>query len=164
MKRRHLISTLIGAPAFFCHASVRAEESTRDPSDSALRWGFLGDDNALRGTIEEAGQILVVCVFQTSLDRVRPPFAEVVLRATVVQIVKGTHTMGDKITMRFTTDSLPVDEPARAKFIEDAAARNLGSLKLAFLPGKRADAYEIQWLDAPAFDPDMLKFVIKNSQ
>jgi len=163
MKRRDLIFTLVGATAFY-HVSAEAKDSVQEPSDAAPRWGFLGDDAALRGTIKEAGQVLLVCVFQTSLDRVDPPFAGVVLRATVVQVVKGNHTLGDKITISFATDSLPLDEPARAKFIEAAAAKNLGSLKLAFLPGKRSDDYEIEWLDVPAFEPDMLEFAIKNSQ
>lgn len=150
---------LIGIPAF-CHATARGE----DASDRAPRWKFLGDDDALRQTISEAGQVLLVCVFETSLDRIKPPFAEVALRAAVVQVVKGTHTLGDKITIRFPTDSLPIDEAARDKFIEDAAAKNLGSLKLAFLRGGRSDDYQCEWLDVPAFDSDMLAFVTKNNQ
>jgi len=159
MKRRELISTLISTSVFH-HASARAKES----SDAAPRWKFLGDDDALRETIKEAGQVLLVCVFQTSLDRVKPPFSDVVLRATVVQTVKGTHTLGDRITIRFNTDSLPIDEAARAKFIEDVAAKNLGSLKLAFLRGARSDDYGSEWLYVPAYDPDMPAFAAKNSR
>lgn len=159
MKRRELISILLVSSAF-----SQATGSAKDQSDEAPRWTFLGDDDSLRDTIKEAGQILLVCVFQTSLDRVKPPFAEVVLRATVVQTVKGTHKMGDRVTIRFSTDSLPADEVARAKFIQDAAAKNLGSLKMAFLRGAQSDDYVSEWLDVPAFDPAMLAFAIKNNQ
>jgi hypothetical protein len=82
----------------------------------------------------------------------------------VVQVVKGDHKLGDKITIRFDTDSLPLDETARAKFIEEAAAKNLGSLKLAFLPGAKSDDYEIEWLEVPDFEADMLEFSTKNSR
>jgi len=148
----------------FCYATVGAKDSAQEPPNAAPRWKFLGDDAALSETIKEAGQVLLVCVSQTSLDLVKPPFAEVVLRATVVQTVKGTHKLGDRITIRFSTDSLPIDETARAKFIEDAATKNLGSLKLAFLQGARSDDYGSEWLYVPAFDPDMLSFVTKNSR
>ena len=160
MKRRELISILFGA-SVFCHATAGAKE----PSDAAPRWTFLGEDDGLRATVKDAGQVLVVCIFQTSLDRVKPPIAEVVLRATVVQTVKGTHKVGDKITVRFSTDSLPVyDEGARPKFIEKAAAANLGSLKMAFLQGARSDEYVSEWLFVPNFDPAMLAFAIKNNR
>jgi len=159
MKRRELISIFIGA-SVYCQTTISAE----DPSDAAPRWMFLGDDDSLRYTIREAGQVLLVCVFQTSLDHVNPPFAEVVLSATVVQAVKGTHKIGDRITIRFKTDSLPADEDARAKFIENAAANNLGSLKMAFLQGARSDDYVSEWLYVPAFDPAMLAFAIENNR
>jgi hypothetical protein len=160
MKRRDLL-TLIGFFAFF-QGSVGAKESAHKASDAAPRWSFLGDDDALLETIEDSGQILLACVFQTSLHDVKPPFAKVALRATVVQVVKGDHKQGEKITISFVTDSLPLDEPARAKFIEEAAAGNPGSLKLAFLPGAKSARYEVEWLDVPDFEPDMLEFAIGN--
>jgi len=159
MKRRELISILISISVFW-----QATASAKDPSDAEPRWTFLGDDDSLRETIREAGQVLLICVYQTSLDRVKPPFADVVLRATVVQTVKGPHKMGDRIIIRFSTDSLPADEAARAKFVEDAAAKNLGSLKMAFLQGVRSDDYVSEWLYVPSFDPDMLAFAIKNNR
>ena len=154
---------LIGTSAF-CQAPVRAKDSVQESSDKAPRWTFLGDDDSLRGTINDAGQVLLICVFQTSLERIKPPFAEVVLRATVVQIVKGTHKVGDRIAIRFGTDSLPREEAARTKFIEDTAAKNLGSLKMAFLQGVRSDEYESEWLYVPSFDPAMLAFAITNNR
>jgi hypothetical protein len=95
---------------------------------------------------------------------VKPPFAEIVLRATVVQAVKGAHQLGDRISIRFHTDSLPEDEAERAKFIDAAEARNLGSLKMAFLAGDKANDYGCEWLDVPAFDPEMLAFAVKHSR
>lgn len=159
MNRRQMISMLVGTSAS-CHAIARGQ----DAADGAPRWKFLGDDDALRKTISEAGQIVLVCVFGTSLDHIKPPFAEVALRSTVVQVVKGTHSIGDKIVIRFPTDSLPAEDAARKKFIEDADARNLGSLKLAFLQGNQSGDYPCEWLDVAAFDPDMLAFVMKNNR
>ena len=154
---------LVGTAAL-SQTNAGAKDAPKEASDGAPRWGFLGDDDGLRKTISEAGQVLLVCVYQISLDQVKPPFAQVVFRATVVQTVKGTHRMGDRISIRFMTDSLPGDETERAKFNEDATARNLGSLKMAFLQGAKADEYGCEWLDVPSFDPDMLNFATKHSR
>ena len=162
MKRRELIPMLVGTAAL-SQTNARAKDAPKEALDGADRWGFLGDDDALRKTIREAEQVLLVCVYQISLDHVKPPFAQVVFRATVVQTVKGTHRMGDRISIRFMAE-VPRDETERAKFNEDATAKNLGSLKMAFLQGAKADEYGCEWLDAPAFDPAMLEFATKNSR
>ncbi len=163
MKRRELIPMLVGTAAL-SQANAGAKPPKKEASDGANRWGFLGDDDSLRKTIREAGQVLLICVYQISLDQVKPPFAQVFFRATVVQTVKGIHRMGDRISIRFMTDSLPGDETERAKFNEDATAKNLGSLKMAFLQGAKADEYGCEWLEVPSFDPDMLNFATKNSR
>ena len=147
---------MITGASMLCRSVALAKDGS-EGSDAAPRWKFLGDDDSLRATIQESAQVLLVCVYQTSLDRVKPPFAEVVLRCTVVQSVKGAHRLGDRVTIRFLTDSLPDDDAKRTKFIDDAAAKNLGSLKMAFLRGARAEDYACEWLDVPAFDPDMLE-------
>ena len=49
------------------------------------RWGFLGDDGALEAAFDEAKGVVFVCVFETELRDVRPPFAEVVYHATVIE-------------------------------------------------------------------------------
>jgi hypothetical protein len=161
MHRRHFLFTLAAAAA--CHPlKTLAEEVAPPASESPLRWGFLGDDESLKETIDECGQVLLVCVYETSLEAVKPPFADVVLRATVIQTVKGTHQIGDRIAIRFGADSLPKDDAERAKFIEEAAAKNLGALKMAFLHGAKSDKYDCDWLDTPKFEPEMLEFTAKH--
>jgi hypothetical protein len=162
-RRRFLhLPAAAAAAATFRPLAVRSDEAAALDPEAPPRWGFLGDDEGLTRTIDACGQVLLICVYETTLEDVKPPFAGVVLRATVVQAVKGTHKTGDRIVIRFHTDSLPLDDAARAKFIEAAAVKNLGSLKMAFLPGARADEYECDWLDIPSFKPEMLDFTIKH--
>ncbi|MDB6134834.1 MAG: hypothetical protein JWM59_3077 [Verrucomicrobiales bacterium] len=162
MMRRDVIKLISGAPIFCGNTAVAKDLAAA--TDASPRWKFLGDDDRFRETIREAAQVLLICIYQTSLDLVKPPFAEVVLRATVVQCVKGNHSLGDRITIRFYTDSLPVDEDKRIKFTEDAATRNLGSLKIAFLQGDKVNDYSCEWVDVPAFDAEMLAFAVKHSK
>jgi hypothetical protein len=136
-----------------------AEET---PADAAPRWLFLGDDADLKRTIAESDHVLLVCVYQTALENVKPPFAEVVLSGTAVESLKGTHATGDKITLRFPSDSLPAKEDKRAQFIDAAAKKNLGSLKLAFLRGEKSAAHSCEWLDLAPYSPELIDFVRKN--
>ena len=161
MNRREIIPVLISLFGL-SQSVVKAKEPVSKKLDAAPRWTFLGDDDALRHTIKEVQQVVLVCVYQTSLNQVNPPFAEVVLRATVVQTIKGGHAIGDKIAIRFMTDSLPSDAKERDKFIQDIANKNLGSLKMAFLMGDKMGDYLTEWLYVPDFDPDMLAFAVKN--
>jgi hypothetical protein len=161
MNRRELIPLLIGMSVLSPNV-VKAKDPAPEKPDAAPRWKFLGDDGALRHTIKEAGQVVLICVYQTSLNEVSRSVSEVVLRATVVQTIKGAHAVGDKIVIRFMTDSLPADEKKRDKFIDDVANKNLGSLKMAFLTGDKMDDYTTEWLYVPNFDPDMLAFAVKN--
>ena len=161
MNRRHFLHTIAAAAAFHPLA-VRSEEAAAPDPEAPLRWGFLGDDEGLTKTINESGQVLLVCVYQTSLEDVNPPFAEVVLRATVVRTVKGSHQISDRIVIRFRTDSLPQDDAERSRFTEEAAFKNLGTLNMAFLPGAKSEEYDCDWLDVPAFKPEMLDFTTKH--
>lgn len=124
----------------------------------APRWGFLGDDKALKATIAESQQVLMVCVYSTELRNVKPPFAQVVFSATVVEALKGTHALGDRITLAFQTDSLPLEEKERVKFIESANSKNLGALKMVFLNQAKSKDYNAEWLYVPACEADMLAF------
>lgn len=161
MNRRELIPLLIGMFGLSPNV-VKAKDTAPKKLDAAPRWKFLGDDGALRHTIREVQQVVLVCVYQTSLNQVSRSVSEVVLRATVAQTIKGTHAVGDKITIRFMTDSLPSDEKKRDKFINDVANKNLGLLKMAFLMGDKMGDYLTEWLYVPDFDPDMLAFAVKN--
>jgi hypothetical protein len=72
MKRRALIPVVI-SPWVLGLGNARAV--------AAPRWKFLGDDGSLRATVRDPDQVLLICVYQTSLKRLRLPFAEVVLNA-----------------------------------------------------------------------------------
>lgn len=161
MNRRELISLLIGMSCLSPKIGKAKDPVPKKP-DAAPRWKFLGDDGALRHTIKEVQQVVLVCVYQTLVNQASRSVSEVVLRATVVQTIKGAHAVGDKITIRFMTDSLPADEKERDKFIDDVANKNMGSLKMAFLMGDKTDDYTTEWLYVPNFDPDMLAFAVKN--
>jgi hypothetical protein len=138
------------------------EAPAPQPQDAAPRWLFLGEDADLQRTIAECDHVLLVCVYQTALENVKPPFAEVVLSATTVESLKGTHATGDKISLRFYSDSLPSEEDKRAQFIEAAAKKNLGSLKLAFLRGEKSATHSCEWLDLAPYSPELIDFVRKN--
>ena len=107
----------------------------------APRWGFLGDDEGLKATYNDAKRVVFVCIFETELRDVRPPFADVVYHATVIETYKGELKVGDRIQISFRTDSLPADEDERRKFVEKADKNNKGSLKFAFLHGGKDGAY-----------------------
>ena len=145
-------------------ASPLHAEETPAPQqqDAAPRWLLLGEDADLRRTIAESDHVLLVCVYQTALENVKPPFAEVVLSATTVESFKGAHATGEKITLRIHSDSLPSQEDKRAQFIEAAAKKNLGSLKLAFLRGEKSAAHSCEWLDLAPYSPELIDFVRKN--
>ena len=103
------------------------------------RWGFLGGDDALEMTFDEGVGVVFVCVFKTELRDVRPPFALVVYHATVIESYKGDFKVGEKIEIRFGTDSLPLDEDERREFVKKSNQRNQGALKFAFLHGGNED-------------------------
>jgi len=143
---------------------LHGEETPVAPQaeDTERRWGFIGGDRNLRRTIAESDHILFICVYQTALEDVKPPFAAVVLSATVVEPFKGTHATGDKITIRFHTDSLPKDEVERKKFIAEAAENYLGSLKIAFLQGEKSADHSCDWTEVPTYSAEMAAFVKDN--
>jgi hypothetical protein len=160
MNRRKLISVLtVGA---LSQTMASAKDAPKKEPDGAPRWKFLGDDDSLRETIRECSQVLLICVYQTSLEDVKPPFAMVVFHATVVQSVKGAHKLGDRISIRFVTDRLPSDEAERSKFIADRAAKNAGALRMAFIRDGKDGVYSCEWLDVPTYEPAMLDFAMKN--
>ena len=127
--------------------------------DVAPRWGFLGDDKGLTSTFNDAHSVVLVCVFDTELRNVKPPFADVVFHATVVGLHKGDLKIGDKIKINFSTDSLEGDAEARRKFVEAANNKNKGALKFAFLHGGKDGAYSCDWVDLPDYQIEMQKFL-----
>ena len=125
------------------------------------RWGFLGDDGALEAAFDEAKGVVFVCVFETELRDVRPPFAEVVYHAAVIESHKGKLKVGEKIEISFRTDSLPQAEGERRKFVEKADKRSKGSLKFAFLHGGEKGAYFCEFMDVPTYSKEMQDFLRK---
>jgi hypothetical protein len=83
----------------------------------------------------------------------------VTLHATVVDSYKGDLKIGDKIKIRFSTDSLEGDEETRRKFMEEANNRNKGALKFAFLSEVEKGGYSCEWLDVPSYNVEMRKFL-----
>jgi hypothetical protein len=77
----------------------------------------------------------------------------------VVEPFKGGHLIGEKITLRFHTDSLPTDPDERSKFIDAVAAKNLGALKIAFVTGGKATEHSCEWLDVVPYSAEMAAFV-----
>ena len=127
----------------------------------APRWGFLGDDEALETTFDDAQSVVFVCIFKTELRDVRPPFAEVVYHATVVESHKGKLKIGEKIQINFRTDSLPSDQDERRKFVAKADKSSKGALKFAFLHGGADGAYSCEFMDVPRYSEEMQNFLRK---
>ncbi len=123
------------------------------------RWGFLGDDDSLASTFNDAKNVVLVCVYETELRDVKPPFAEVVHFATVIESQKGELKMGEKIQIGFKTDSLPVDEEEQQDFVQKANTSSKGSLKFAFLHGEEAGVHFCDFLDVPNYTKEMHEFL-----
>lgn len=127
--------------------------------DAAPRWGCLGDDKSLTATFDAAQNVVLVCIFDTELRDVRPPFAEVVYHATVIESHKGALKIGEKIRISFPTDSLPAGEDERRKFVENANSRNKGALRFAFLHEGADGNYSCEWCDVPLYQKEMRDFL-----
>jgi hypothetical protein len=130
----------------------------------APRWGFLGDDDSLKSTFTDAKRVVLVCVYDTELRDIKPPFAEVVYLATVIESQKGELETGDKIQIGFKTDSLPLDEAERLKFVENANKASKGALKFAFLHGAEGGVQFCEFLDVPNYTKEMHEFLKKLKQ
>lgn len=131
--------------------------------DVAPRWFFLGEDDALRGTYHEAKQVVMICIFETTLENIRPPFAKVIHHATVTRSLKGDLRIGDKIEIEFSTDSLPRDDVERAKFTEKVNKKSKGSLRFAFLfdevKGGEPKRFWTEFLYLPKYNQEMSEFL-----
>jgi hypothetical protein len=126
------------------------------------RWGFLGDDEALELRIKEAKAVYQVCVYDVALQDVKPPFAKVVYKATVTGAYKGSHKIGDKISITFLTDSLSLDQTERDSFISKANQRLKGSLRFTFLNSQTDNNYFCEFMDVPEYSLEMSNFLESN--
>ncbi|MCW1923068.1 hypothetical protein OKA05_10930 [Luteolibacter arcticus] len=125
------------------------------------RWGFLGSDESLVATFDDAKHVGFVCVTEVELRDVKPPFAKVVYHATVIECHKGKLEVGAKIQISFSTDSLPIDDGERLKFVEEANKKNKGELKFAFLRGGEEGAYGCDFTEVPTYSKEMQDFLRK---
>lgn len=130
----------------------------------APRWGFLGDNEGLEATYNDAERVVLVCVYETELRDVRPPFAEVVYHTTVIETYKGELKVGGRIQISFRTDSLPAGDDERRKFVKKANKNNKGSLKFAFLHGRNDGAFSCELMDVPRYSKEMQEFLGKQQK
>ena len=127
--------------------------------DAPPRWGFLGDDKALTLTFDDAENVVLLCQIDSELERVKPPFAEVIYHGTVVETLKGDLEVGQKIKVRFGTDSLPVDAQEREKFVESRNSASRGALRFVFLDKPMDGVYGCDWTQVPLYGGDMHRFL-----
>lgn len=123
------------------------------------RWGLLGEDAGLERSFAEAHNVLSFIIDQSRLEKVKPPFAEVVHSATVVSVFKGTLKPLDKIEIAFPTDSLPMEEDKRKEFIEQAEKKNIGYVRIAFLGEGKGNRYDTEWVNLADYDDGMLGYI-----
>ena len=117
--------------------------------DGPPRWRFLGDDEALTSTFDDAENVVLLCQIDTELERVKPPFAEVIYHGTVVETLKGDLQVGQKIKVGFATDGLPVDPLEREKFVESRNRSSKGALRFVFLDPPKDGVYGCDWTQGP---------------
>lgn len=149
------MKTLLALIAFTCSTMAAFAEE----GDGAPRWFLLGDDNRLKQTFSEAKQVALVCIYSTTLEDVRPPFALVVHHATVVRSLKGGLKIGEKIEIVFATDSLPKSDEERETFVRQAHDAAEGDLRFAFLSGGTKPRFETEFLYVPDYSEDMANFL-----
>ena len=123
------------------------------------RWRFLGDDEALTSTFDDAENVVLLCQIDTELERVKPPFAEVIYHGTVVETLKGDLQVGQKIKVGFATDGLPVDPLEREKFVESRNRSSKGALRFVFLDPPKDGVYGCDWTQVPLYEEDLHRFL-----
>ncbi len=123
------------------------------------RWLFLGDDDGLIATYNDAAAVVSVCIYATDLEDVEPPFATVVHNVTVVRCLKGGISIGSKIEIVYKTDSLPASDFDRRNFIEEANLSAEGDLRFAFLREAKGKRFFIEFLDLPDYSDEMSFFL-----
>ncbi|WP_411825562.1 hypothetical protein [Luteolibacter sp. AS25] len=149
------MKNLLIAVIFTCISAVcLANEDGEEP-----KWSFLGDDDGLRYYFGEAQQVILLCIVATDLEDIRPPFATVVHRATVVRSLKGDLKIGDKIEVTFATDSLPTNKEDREKFIMRAHESAQGDLRFAFLSEGEKPRFSTEFLFVPKYTSEMAVFL-----
>lgn len=127
--------------------------------DGIPRWLLLGDDDDLKQAFTESEQVVLVCLYATTLEEVRPPFAMVVHHATVVKSLKGDLEIGEKIEIAFHTDSLPESAEEREPFIRREEERDKGDLTFIFLFGGKRPRFDADFTGVPDYSKEMADFL-----
>lgn len=133
--------------------------SSGDEDSKPPRWLLLGDDAALKQTYAESADIFLACIYETTLEEIRVPFATVVHKATVVRVLKGDTKIGDKVELAFATDSLPYNAKEREQYIEKANTRARGSLRFVFPYGRKKMRFLAEFLDIPEYSEELSDFL-----
>ncbi len=126
---------------------------------AAPRWVFAGDDESLMDSFDDAKGVVMVCVTDTELQDVKPPFATVIYHGTVVEALKGSLKTGQGIKFSIHTDSLPKDEAKRKAFVAERRETARGSLRFAFLFEERDGIYRSDWTLVPRYEQQMHRFL-----
>ena len=132
------------------------------------KWGFLGNDDDVARSCSESTNVVLVCVVDTELvyavgsRKLKPPSAQVIHHATVVQSYKGGLKIGDRVKIGFVTDRLPMDESKRTDFIVAANKKAKGSLKFAFLGSGENGEYFCEWIDLENYSEGLRLVIASN--
>jgi hypothetical protein len=135
----------------------------------APKWGFLGGDDDVAGLCSESTNVVLICIVDTELvyevgsRKLKPPFAQVIHHATVVQSHKGALKVGDRIKIGYVTDRLPMEESKRSGFIEAANKKAKGSLKYAFLGSGEGGEYFCEWLNLADYSEGLGRVIASKS-
>ena len=121
---------------------------------------MIGDDNQLTARFSDARTVALICIFASEVDVHGGMHGMVSYHATVVKTFKGKNSVGERIKFGFLTDSLPKDEKARLKFIDEVSKREVGSLKFIFRGSERDDSdFYLEYMDTPSYSKEMAKFL-----
>ncbi|WP_395742081.1 hypothetical protein [Prosthecobacter sp.] len=140
---------------------IMASDKAAPSKDGRPKWGFLGDDADLLGTVKEADEAILACVYRIEFQHIQGPFAMVNLHVTVARTFKGRLKPNERIVIAFPIDTLPLDAEGRDKHLKALSDADLGNLRFCFIrrPEGVDKPYEAEWLEVPKFTSEMNDFM-----
>jgi hypothetical protein len=141
--------------------SVAASDKTAAPEDARPKWGFLGDDASLLGTVKEADEAILACVYRVEFQDIKGAFATVNLHVTVARTFKGKLKPNERIVIAFPIEGLPLEVAERDKHLNALRDADVGHLRFCFIqrPSGPDKSYGAEWLDVPKFTDEMNDFM-----
>lgn len=141
--------------------STLASDKTTPSNDTRPKWGFLGNDADLLGTVKEADEAILACVYRVEFQDIKGVFATVNLHVTVVRTFKGKLKPNERIVIAFPIDSLPLDAAGRDKHLKALRDADIGHLRFCFIQRPKGvdNPYEAEWLEVPKFTDEMNDFM-----